>query len=88
MDAEAFEAHLALHGLVRYEHAKRKRPPGVIQTYVGDDQLLEIFRDPQFVRIDQYGSEALALSATRRIQGFEEFGAIGKCILYTLENKR
>jgi hypothetical protein len=84
MDDEMFEAHLALHGLVRY-------PGGVVnlltleavRMYVDDEHLPDLFRNPNFVRIDQYGMDGMRMAAARAVPGFEEFGAIGMHALYT-----
>lgn len=85
MADDVFEAHLALHGFVRYTGSGMNLPTDseYARVYVDDEKLLDMFRLPGFVRIDQYGPEALHRAAARSVAGFEEFGAWGRALFYT-----
>jgi hypothetical protein len=85
MDDETFEAHLALHGLVRYD-GQDMNLSTITRVYVDDEDLVEIFRNPLFIRIDQYGPPGWQHAVdARAVPGFEEFGALGMAALYTLK---
>lgn len=86
MTDEQFDAHLALHGFVRYDGNASLNITEPRRVYVSDEYLVEMFRDDRwFIRIDQYGSEELRALEERAVPGVQEFGRAGQTFFYTLK---
>lgn len=88
MDNDAFEAHLALHGFIRFTGGGMNVPSDrITRIYVDDAQLPDVFRLDTFVRIDQYGGKGLAEVEERAVPGFQEFGCCGTAAFFYTRKK-
>lgn len=83
MTDDQFDAHLALHGMVRYAGKVSLNAMELRRVYVDDEHLIDMFRDSAFVRIDQYGPQGMAIVEERAVPGFQEFGCAGQTVFYT-----